>query len=44
MSLAAVIDVSSSTNSARRIVATLNEQWRARSSALHRIRERAALI
>ena len=43
-SLAAVMEVSPSANSARRIVATLNELSRARSSALHRISERAARI
>ena len=43
-SLAAVIEVSASDNSARRIVATLKELSRARSSALQRIRERAARI
>jgi hypothetical protein len=43
-SFAVVIDVWSSVSSARRIVATLNDVRRARSSALHRMRERAALI
>src|SRR5262249_24700308 len=43
-SLAAVIEVSSSVSSARRIVATLRSDRRARSPALHRRRERAALI
>src|SRR5262249_23974288 len=43
-SLAAVIDVSSSVSSARRMVATLRSDRRARSSALQRRRERAALI
>src|SRR5262249_34908463 len=43
-SLAAVIEVSSSVSSARRIVATLRSDRRARSSALQRRRERAALI
>src|SRR5215813_11502826 len=43
-SLAAVIKVSSSVSSARRIVATLRSDPRARSSALQRRRERAALI
>src|SRR5262249_8583966 len=43
-SLAAVIDVSFSESSARRIVATLSSDSRARSSALHRRRARAALI
>src|ERR1700722_4107397 len=42
--LAEVIEVSPSANSARRIVATLNELSRARSSALHLISERAARI
>ena len=43
-SLADVSEVSFSINSARRIVATLSLVSRARSSALHLIRERAALI
>src|SRR5262245_51183896 len=43
-SLAAVIDVFSSANSARRIVVTPSVDWRARSSALQRRRARAALI
>jgi hypothetical protein len=43
-SLAAVIEVSSSVSSARRMVATLRSDCRARSSALQRRRERAALI
>src|SRR5262249_25089793 len=43
-SLAAVIEVSSSVSSARRIVATLRSDRRARSSALQRRRPRAALI
>jgi hypothetical protein len=43
-SLAAVIEVSSSASSARRMVATLKSDCRARSSALQRRRERAALI
>jgi hypothetical protein len=43
-SLAVVIDVSSFASSARRIVVTLKDVWRARSSALHRTRARAALI
>src|SRR5262245_1873395 len=43
-SLAAVIEVSSSVNSARRMVATLRSDRRARSSALQRRRDRAALI
>src|SRR5262245_38199592 len=43
-SLAAVIEVSSSVSSARRMVATLRSDSRARSSALQRRRERAALI
>src|SRR5262245_9606128 len=43
-SLAAVIDVFSSVNSARRIVVTPSVDWRARSSALQRRRARAALI
>jgi hypothetical protein len=43
-SFAAVIEVAVSVNSARRTVATLNEVCRARSSALHRMSERAALI
>jgi hypothetical protein len=43
-SFAAVMDVSSSVSSARRIVATLRDERLARSSALHRTSERAALI
>ena len=43
-SLAVVIDVSSSVSSARRIVVTLKAVSRARSSALQRMRARAALI
>jgi len=43
-SFTVVIEVSSFVSSARRIVATLNDVCRARSSALHRIRDRAALI
>ncbi len=42
--LAAVIEVSPSVSSARRIVATLRAVSRARSSALHRMSARAALI
>src|SRR5262245_19228563 len=44
MLLAAVIDVSFSVSSARRMVATLRSDCRARSSALQRSRARAALI
>src|SRR5262249_48427790 len=44
MSLATVIDVSFSVSSARRMVATLRSDSRARSSALQRSRARAALI
>src|SRR5438132_6199078 len=43
-SLAAVIEVSFAVSSARRMVATLRSDRRARSSALQRRRERAALI
>jgi hypothetical protein len=43
-SLAAVIEVSSSVSSARRMVATLRSDRRARSSALQRRRDRAARI
>ena len=43
-SLAVVIDVSSSVSSARRIVVTLRAVSRARSSAVHRMSARAALI
>jgi hypothetical protein len=43
-SFAAVIEVSSSVSSARRTVATLRSDCRARSSALQRRRARAALI
>lgn len=43
-SLATVIDVSLSISSARRIVATLSADCSARSSALQRIKARAALI
>src|SRR5262249_20891224 len=43
-SLAAVIEVSSSVSSARRMVATLRSDRPARSSALQRRRARAALI
>jgi len=43
-SFAVVIDVSSSVSSARRIVVTLRAVSRARSSALQRMRARAALI
>ena len=43
-SLAAVIEVSASVSSARRIVATPSEERAARSSALQRIRARPALI
>jgi hypothetical protein len=43
-SFATVIEVSSSVSSARRIVVTPTEDSRARSSALHRISARAALI
>ena len=44
MSFAGINDVTPSVNSARRIVVTPTEDDRARSSALHRIRERAARI
>ena len=43
-SFAAVMDVSPSVSSARRIVATLSDERPARSSALQRMSERAALI
>jgi hypothetical protein len=43
-SLAAIIDVSRSASSARRIVRKLTADWRERSSAVHLMSARAALI
>src|SRR5215469_5978610 len=43
-SLAAVIEVSRSASSARRIVRRLTADWRERSSAVHLMSARAALI
>jgi hypothetical protein len=43
-SFAVVMEVALSASSARRIVRKLTLDWRARSSAVHLIRDRAALI